>query len=175
PPAPPPLDEPRRRALDGKVAEVLRAEAAYEARARAADADLEYQDDLPLETPPTAPPPRFDDEAAAAAATGSRRDLLPDIDEINSTLRSTSERKAAEVSPASIDVIDRGRRRGFRIGFGLACFVLALGALIYSYAGDIAMRVPVLEGTLVSYVETINGGRAWLEDAVARLAARLNT
>ncbi|MEM6277649.1 MAG: zinc-ribbon domain-containing protein, partial [Pseudomonadota bacterium] len=87
----PPLPPRPRKPLDASVTDVLREEAAFEARARAEDVGMEYQDDLPLVEPPSRPAPEPDQETIATVA-GSRRDLLPDIDEINSTLRATSER-----------------------------------------------------------------------------------
>ncbi|MEL6915260.1 MAG: zinc-ribbon domain-containing protein [Pseudomonadota bacterium] len=174
-PSPAPAEDtaPRRRPLEGAVADVLREEAAFEAKARAEEAGLEFQADLPLATPPAPSRPEVNEEAIAAAVASSRRDLLPDIDEINSTLRATSEREAAGDAPVDEVVRVQRHRRGFRAGFGLACVVLAGLAGLYSYADLVAARVPALEGALAIYVELVTGLRIWLQDAVARLADRI--
>ncbi len=163
----------RRRTLEPDVADVLRQEAAYEARARADETGIEIQEDLPLAPPPEPAPLEVDTEAALKAS-GSRRDLLPDIDEINSTLRATSERGSAAGVAEEISATAR-QRRGFRLGFGLVLFVLGAFAAGYSYAPDISTNVPQLESLLLSYVDMVNSGRAWLEDSVAGLVERLGT
>lgn len=167
---------PRRRPLDDSVADVLREEAAFEARARAEDAGLEFQDDLPLEEPATAPAAEEYAEPEAEPTTGgasSRRDLLPDIDEINSTLRATSERVAPEaVSAAVADTIAK-RRQGFRTGFGLALIVLAMLTFGYTTADTLTTRVPAAAPMLDSYVATVNAGRGWLQSAVEGLVQRM--
>ena len=161
-----------RRPLDAAVTDVLREEAAFEAQARAEEGGLEYQDDLPLDDPPEADPVDLDPEAIATVA-GSRRDLLPDIDEINSTLRSTADRgQAATPSVQEVETV-KSRRRGFRLGFGLVLLLLALAVVIYSYAGPIGDAVPALSGVLDSYVAFVNGLRIRLEDAVVGLTASL--
>ncbi|MEL6550426.1 MAG: zinc-ribbon domain-containing protein [Pseudomonadota bacterium] len=170
-----PVTAPRRRPLESTVADVLREEAEFEAKARAEEEALEYQDDLPLATPPSTPPATIDKEAVAAAVAGSRRDLLPDIDEINSTLRATSERKETDAPPLDEAVQAQRHRRGFRVGFGLACILLALMAGLYSYADMVAAQVPALEGVLAGYVDVLTGWRLWLQDSVARLAERIET
>ncbi|MEM6897380.1 MAG: zinc-ribbon domain-containing protein, partial [Pseudomonadota bacterium] len=143
-PAPAPAatkGEPQRRPLDEVVANVLREEAAYEARARAEDAGLEYQEDLPLDVNTPAPQP---EPARVSAPSGSRRDLLPDIDDINATLRATSERHAGEEAPdAEVTKVQR-RGQGFRTGFGISLLVLGIFAGLYSYSAVIAEAVPGL-------------------------------
>ena len=60
------------------------------------------------------------ESAIATTALGSRRDLLPDIEEINSTLRSGSARTgvgAADLDPEIEAPTHQRKRRGFRTGF----------------------------------------------------------
>lgn len=159
----------QKRSLDAQVAEVLRQEAAREAKARAEDEGLEYQDDLPLENASEAAEDETSGEKVATPS-GSRRDLLPDIDEINSTLRATSDRKTVAVETAEQTAAIQSKRRGFRTGFGLSLLVLGTMAAMYSYATPLAETVPGLEGTLSSYVEWVNGGRLWLQNAMETLA-----
>lgn len=189
----------RRRRLDPEVASVLREEAEKEARARAADGPgLESQPDLGLQEPEElderekrarearermarmrgeADP---DDAAAAAAANASRRNLLPDIDEINSTLRSTSERRTSAVEEAERDVEpDTRRSGGFRRGFLLAILVFALALVVYIYAPQIAERVPQLAGPLDTFVAWVDGLRTvlngWLAAGLAWLDSMAST
>lgn len=192
PPPPPPVDvapEPDparmapapRRPLEPEVAEVLREEAAFEARARAKEQGLEVQDDLPLPEPDPAMTQAEEDakvEATGAivkgGAHGSRRDLLPDIDEINSTLRSTSDREIpARATDPDAAAITHRRRQGFRLGLGTAWIALGLAALVYAQAGWIAEQVPQLRAELDSYVGQVNSLRAWLDGAVAGLVERI--
>ncbi|MEM1233663.1 MAG: zinc-ribbon domain-containing protein [Pseudomonadota bacterium] len=169
---PPPLPPRPRRPLDESVVDVLREEAAFEARARAEDVGMEYQDDLPLMEPPASPPPEPDREIIATVA-GSRRDLLPDIDEINSTLRATSERKAAgTTSPHKLTQAKR-QRQGFRLGMGLAALVLAFFTFAYTLSDWLTDAVPALAPLVDGYVAQVNGGRLWLEDAVNSLVERM--
>ena len=167
---------PRRRPLDESVTDVLREEAAFEARARAEDAGLEFQDDLPLEEPPESPgrDPLVEAEVTATdAAASSRRDLLPDIDETNSTLRAASERASPEVTAATVAQVISKRRQGFRTGFGLALIVLALFTFAYTTAETISDRAPSVAPMLDNYVSMVNAGRGWLEGAVEGLVRRM--
>ena len=117
------------------------------------------------------------DDAAHAAAISSRRDLLPDIDEINSTLRSSGARRPqdkhapAAAEPATV----RQKRRGFRLGFAA---VLALGALLfvlYGYAPDIAEAVPQADPYLSAYVAQVDAARLWLDGQAQGLLRWLDT
>jgi len=163
----------QRRALDAQVAEVLRKEREYEARARAKEQGLEYQDDLPLEAP-TEPEVAEAKVESPAPVAGSRRDLLPDIDEINSTLRATSERKSqASAGTDEVEMIQQGRK-GFRTGFGVSLLILGAFAALYSCAGPISDQVPALAPSLSAYVDAVNGGRLWLQEVVGGLAARID-
>jgi predicted Zn finger-like uncharacterized protein len=113
--------------------------------------------------------------AAATALTGSRRDLLPDIDEINSTLRSSNERRTSKVEEAERASEASPRKRGgFRRGF-LTVFVLAGVALaIYAYAPLIEARVPQAAPYLSGYVQWVDGLRGQLNDGLVRLLAWLD-
>ncbi|MEI4487991.1 zinc-ribbon domain-containing protein [Frigidibacter sp. MR17.14] len=182
-----------RRNLNEAVLSVLREEAEREARARraAATATFERQSELPLDEAP-APRRRFEaapdpvevsapeplaaptaerepeiaDEPAAIPRAVARRDLLPDIEEINSTLRATSERGDEH---ASIDAPEtlRRQRSGFRLGFGLmlALAVLVLG--FYRLGPALAESVPALAGPVQAGVAAIDAARVWLNRLLA--------
>lgn len=115
--------------------------------------------------------------AVGAAVASSRRDLLPDIEEINSTLRSTKDRRAASDSqdPASPESLpQRRRRRGFRRGF-LLVFLLMVGlVLIYANAPFIAEKIPQLDAALSLYVEKVNLARLWLDAKMSAVLVWLN-
>jgi predicted Zn finger-like uncharacterized protein len=115
---------------------------------------------------------------AAAAALGSRRDLLPDIDEINSTLRSGSGRSgpgAADIGPEIEAPTVQRKRRGFRTGFLTVMMIFAVLAVVYVLAPRLSAVVPALESPLTSYVGVIDGGRSWLDTRVQGLLRSLDS
>lgn len=168
--------EPQRQELDPAIADILREEAAREAdaRRREADAAVETQPDLGLDTAAAAPDQRAEDtkrriallkgeEIAADKAeitAASRSELLPDIEEINSSLRSDAERAAPD---APMEAAAIRSRRSFRTGFFGVLLILALLAVIYIFAPLISNIVPALAPTLDSYVATIDGIRLWID------------
>lgn len=185
---------PARRARDDRVFNVLREEAAREQAAREAEAKaaLESQPELDITPPPPAPrsaqdfedapPPRevgdtqlvdHSEEAQIAAAASlagkaaARRDLLPDIEEINSTL--TPEAPASEEQAILTAADENARRRqkgGFRIGFTLVAIIAVLGLGLYLHAPRVAAIVPGSEPALRSYVDLVDKGRFWLDQTI---------
>lgn len=114
------------------------------------------------------------DAAATAAAVGSRRELLPDIEEINSTLRSTTDREDAGDDPDPEAPIRTRKKRGFRRGFMLALIVFLLALLLYVYSPQIMKAVPQTESWLTGYVEWVDGLRGWLDNKLRGMAAWLD-
>ena len=174
---------PRRQVLDESLAEVLREEAERERRAREAEATAstwEEQEELGLEEPGPAPRPVPEERVAQLRGIeaeypengeGSRRDLLPDIEEINHTLRSASERKSAA---AKVETPEPAPRRGgFGLGFSLAVILAALALLGYVFAPQIAERVPQLEPALQSYVALVDRLRIGLEVVTTLLIEKI--
>ncbi|MCP1168199.1 hypothetical protein NHG85_06605, partial [Limimaricola sp. ASW11-118] len=108
----------------------------------------------------------------AAASTGAvtRRDLLPDIEEINSSLRSTAMRGPAH---RASDLGEVRRGSGFRLGFGTALLIAAALALIYSHAGRIGAALPPLAEPLDAFAGSVDMLRgqldAWLRGLLAML------
>ena len=165
---------PARRPLDESLMAVLREEAEREAAARRAEAaPIETQTEMPLDAPAAAQVSDaarrvarlkgVDPDAApsAPARPGSRRRLLPDIEEINSTLRtSTNAAEISEDAPAA--------RSGFRSGFVLAMLLAAVAAGVYAAAPRIAAQVPAAKPVLDGYVAQIDAGRLWLDGAMRR-------
>ena len=177
-PAPqPPAD---RKPLDQSVADILREEAALEAAQRRSEvsAPMESQSDLGLSDPAPKPAPKQPAEpaptpdpsqiaapaaAAVASASASRKELLPDIEEINSSLRSDAERSEAGEMP---DDQSGKKRKGFRSGFVTVLLIILAFVLVYIFADQIAAAIPDLAGPLATYVETDDVWRIWLDDNV---------
>jgi predicted Zn finger-like uncharacterized protein len=161
--------------IDQTVLDVLREEAEREMserqRSRAA---LETQGDLGLVTAPQrskAAPSRIygepDPEAPSsqqatvdepsAAPAPARRNLLPDIEELTSSLEPGSQaREEDEADGGNESAPDRGFRRGVSTVMMIA---LAL-VLVYVLAPTIATYIPAAEGVLRGYVTMIDGLRA---------------
>jgi len=196
-----PTPEPKRRKLDPKVSDILRAEAEAEARVRESEA-LESQPDLGLDDGGDSADnadgqseqaarrareardrmarmrgeePTSQTTAADTAAAGSRRDLLPDIEEINSTLRSTGDRQIAKGDPAPDAPVRERRKRGFRRGFFMSLLIVAVLVLIYVNAAQIVAAVPAVEPVMTGYVGTIDQARVWLDSQVTGLLMWLDT
>lgn len=181
---------PARRELDPAVKDVLREEADRERSAREQEGGLETQPDLGLET--------RDDEAekrnreaqarmarlrgepeGADSATdpepdpGTRRNLLPDIDEINSSLSSDSNDGTGSVDPGDIET-PAPAKSGFRRGFMMMVLLAVIGLLLYMFAPQLAKMVPALGGALGSFVELVDQGRAWLDGTIGGLMGTLD-
>lgn len=183
-----PPDAPQRRELDPAVADILRqeAEAEQELRRKHSSEPLESQPDLGLDGADEpdegdarrtqearermarmrGEPTPMSEAAVNAAAISSRRDLLPDIEEINSTLRNEGERNAADGQADIEGPTAQSKRRSFRTGFLLMLLIFVILALIYLYAPQIAQRVPAMDPLLSSYVGWVDGLRLWLDGYV---------
>ena len=103
---------------------------------------------------PDAPPPEPPKPAA-------RRDLLPDVEEINSTLQPGDAALDAEVD--ALPDLTR-RRSSFRSGFFMMILLLVIAAAIYVMAPKLAEQFPSLKGMLESYVAAVDALRIWLND-----------
>lgn len=189
---------PKPRGLDASVKDILREEVEYESRARAAEQpeSLETQGDLGLdrgEDRSTATNRQADesanrlrrlrgqDDAATAAAVAAtvrsskdtRRDLLPDIEEINSTLRTSGD------APRNPDLGQKtsngaNRARGFRLGFALVILLAGAAVFVYSSHDSLSQSYPQAAPYIDSYMASANGVRVWLDDKVAGLFLKLN-
>lgn len=198
PPPPPPVARgaepeataPAPRNIDESVLAVLREEAAREAAARRAETPpaLETQTEMPLEPGSNRRTGSRSDEMPAATrlsqpafnpvpeAVRSRGDRLPAIDEINSTLRATSNRAGDVEDDAMTSLAPRRPARG---GFGrgfLSLFLLGVIILaLYVFAPLIAVKVPALAGVANAYVMAVNAARVWLDDRVRALIGILRS
>jgi predicted Zn finger-like uncharacterized protein len=158
-------------AVDDSVLAILREEAEREAQARRAEGarPLETQTDLGIEAAlPAAKKmvePESDDTFAA------RRTRLPDVEEINSTLR-PSESVEDGMGPDGLPVVEK--RSGFRSGFILVLTVAILGSAIYVSADAIAEMVPAIAGPLKAYVSFVDSLRLHLDGLMQSATVAIN-
>lgn len=177
-PSTPPLDQPapkavgaKKRTLDSAVLDVLREEAEREVAAREAEGST-----IPTGAAvvaPAAPESAVDEREAGIVTRAQRRELLPDIEEINSTLRASSERSGdpvADDAPQS----QRQRRDGFRRGFVTGIAAIAILWLPYLMADVIRVHVPALGSTIDSYQSAIDAGRVWLDRVMKSTTDQMN-
>ena len=175
----------RGRGLDPALSDILREEAEREASLRAAESEsLETQPELGLDSAAA------EDEAArrtrqardrmarmrgedprqlAAAETGSRKELLPDIEEINSTLRSAG--SAAPAPQTASEEPPVQRKGGFARGFALSLIAALALVMVYDNAALISEKVPQADSALSSYVGWVDQARLWLDGQVKSLTS----
>ena len=109
----------------------------------------------------------------ATAKAAARRDLLPDIEEINSTLRANSDR--AREADNEVEALPdlKPRRRGFRSGFVLVMIVAVVLAMAYIMAPRIVAQIPGSAPAMKSYVTTVDGWRLWLDGVMQSASGSL--
>ncbi|MFV0490864.1 MAG: zinc-ribbon domain-containing protein [Pseudorhodobacter sp.] len=192
PASPPPktVDQPLppRRTLDESLLAVLKEEAEREAAARRAEArPLETQTDLGLDEVPTAAlgkrkpaePPAPKPKTVKESNTGTedretadhdeaerpaaRRDLLPDLEEINSTLSASNEERPGETTEGEATPSPRSAFRG---GFVLMIAAAALFAALYFTAPRIVEEFPASHDVMSAYVGQVDQWRGWLDRVV---------
>lgn len=168
-------------AVDESVLAILREEAEREAKARRVEAKpLEIQPDLGVEAAvphkqtPTAVPAEVPaaDDLDASAKPSARRDLLPDVEEINSTLRPSEDQGDAEAAAAASDAPAEARS-SFRSGFLLVMTIAILGAALYMAAPMLRDAVPALAGYLDAYVDFVDGLRLQLDGLMRSATAAI--
>ncbi|MEL7462031.1 MAG: zinc-ribbon domain-containing protein [Pseudomonadota bacterium] len=179
--------------LDDDIAEILRQEAEREVTQRRSEDPpaLEAQAELGLgEEPPSevlrerlermrgdgvpqATVAQTLTAATAAPLDGPRRERLPDIEEIKTTLR-PGDLKPTDEPPIGPSEMNRIRQAGFRRGF--ATLVLAAGVLVagYVFAPQIIDLIPASEPAMMSYVDTANSVRDGIDRMMARAITGLN-
>lgn len=177
---------PKRRELDPEVADILREEAEHESRKREGEAavGLESQSDLGLDA-------LGDDEATRRAREARERmarmrgedpetenepqedspdltprprsRLLPDIDEVTTTIKSEDPPVAIQTG-AEMAVADPPvKRGGFGRGFSLIILLGVVLVVLYLNASQISSSVPALSGVLDAYVVQVDKLRIWLD------------
>lgn len=160
-------------AVDDSVLAILREEAEREAKARQAEAarPLETQTELGIEQAVREVnlphQPVYEDTALAA-----RRARLPDVEEINSTLR-PSNAVVEDDTPAEAPMPAEGRS-SFRSGFLVVMTLAILGSAIYGSADTIATAVPSLAGVLEGYVAFVDSLRLQLDGLMQSATVAIN-
>lgn len=181
---PPPAETPRR-SIDESVLAVLREEAEREAAARRGERlRIETQTEMPLSQGPkgaaavalTRPEARTAGSDAPTAAPARpvetfpeaprKRTLLPEIEEIKSSLHPSSEPEE-EGQPGVLP--DPRKGDGFRAGFVYTVLVAVILVAIYVTAPLIAEKVPALRGPLETYVVAVNRARVALNGQIQAL------
>jgi len=173
---------------DNSFTDVLREEAEREARLRAEESapGLETQTELGLEPGPDDARRRAEEararmarlrgeqgptpsEPAPEPGVESRRGLLPDIDEINSTLKGGDNAVAPAVAPTASGPKSKRRSSGFTRGIAIAVLIAVALTLVYSNAPDISAALPQADPALNAYVAFVDNARIWLDQMMARL------
>jgi len=181
---PAPTPEPEARKLDQGVLDILREEAEHETIARKADViqTVETQPDLGLQ--------QAGQSSHAAASDVQERtarlrgisapvdknttpgDMLPDIDEINSSL--SSDTQPDELAQQEEPVGKKKGRRGFRFGFSLVLILAAIALLVYVYAPQIIEKLPASKSYLEGYVDKVDQLRMWLDNLMQNATAKIS-
>jgi predicted Zn finger-like uncharacterized protein len=171
------------RNIDESVLAVLREEAAREVAARKAEIPapaLETQTEMPLAQASAAvanrvvarlkgePEPKTEPQPARP-----RRELLPAIEEINSTLRASSGRAGEEDASLVAAEAAQAARGRFGNGFLMLVVLAAIGLALYIFAPLIASRVPALAGAATAYVAGVDTVRIWLDAEIRSLIGML--
>jgi len=94
--------------------------------------------------------------------SAARHRLLPDIDEINDTLRGETA-AAGAAAAATVAGAEAARRGGFRRGFITVVVIAVLAAVLYLLAPMLAERFPTLAPPLAAYTDWVDGIRLWLD------------
>ncbi len=125
-------------------------------------ADTEDPDNAPEAVPP---------QAERAASASSRSEMLPDIDEINQTLRAATDRRPAETPEGRAPAADPDTQSGFSRGLSIGILIVVLAVALYIFAAPIAESVPALAPFLETYVAQANDLRVWLQTTLEGLGA----
>lgn len=166
-------------AVDDSVLAILREEAEREAQARLAEAarPVETQVDLGIDSAVPARPAEISPvvpAVAAATVAGAdpmRRTRLPDVEEINSTLRPTETAADDGTGPETAPVEGRS---SFRSGFLLVMTVAILGSALYGSADALASAIPALAGPLAAYVSFVDSLRLHLDGLMQSATVAIN-
>ncbi len=167
-------------AVDESVLAILREEAEREAQARRSEASpLESQTDLGLDAAMPGrekPAPSklngdlVDHASDAALKPSARRDLLPDVEEINSTLRPSEIPVADFIQPGP----PQRETRGFRSGFLMVMTIAIIGTAIYTAAPRLSVMVPALAGPLDAFVGAVDSLRLSLDGVMQSATVAIN-
>jgi predicted Zn finger-like uncharacterized protein len=193
PPMPPAASaSPVQRQIDESVLAVLREEAEREMIARRLDAQaLETQQELGIDAaiaatmasagpqtamPRATPTPEPDPDPAPVNEPKrelTRREMLPDIEEINSTLRPGDVAVSDDGEAFEIARRPEAGRSSFRSGFVLMLVLAVIGLAAYVMAPQISAQIPAAKPAMDGYVSFVDAGRTWLDETTRGLIASL--
>jgi predicted Zn finger-like uncharacterized protein len=177
PPPPPAPTAPTEAAAaystDESVLAILREEAEREAQARQSDAAAAPAKKSGRSAASRSKkPPAHAEDVVVDAKPSARRDLLPDVEEINSTLRPSDlpegEGDGLAMPPPAIP------RNGFRAGFLTMISLAVVGAAVYTLSGVLSDLIPGLAGPLAAYVAFIDGLRLSLDGVMQSATVAIN-
>ncbi len=179
-------DLPKRQELEPSVTDILREEATLEQQTRFAEVDnrIETQPDLGINQDSgeinkrsaqvrermarLKGPADTDAEQVneiESLQSGSRRDLLPNIEEITSSLSSATndEMNSADANAESASGELRPAGGKFSKGFLYAVLFMGLAAVIYIFAPALEATIPALKSPLGHYTDMIDAMRSALD------------
>lgn len=193
--APPPIapvvqNEPEAKTpnsgLDAQMLAVLKEEAEREVQARRAEVQpMETQPELGLETPAAgggiggavarrlARLKGIDPDLPVSKAK-SRREVFPEIEEINSTLRPSSEKRDSDAANISDGMVDAPvEKSAFRTGFSLVLLLAVVAIAVYVMAPELRQQIPGAAGLIDAYVDQVNAARLGLDATLKTMIAWL--
>lgn len=180
-PTPPQRDNETLRRRDEETARTarLRTEQPAAAASKPAQAELPRQNIPPSQNATPVRDTVSDDTkiAVAAAVADSRRALLPDIEEINSSLRSTSDRRPARADDherpgggTTVTPAQNTRPRGFSRGFSITPLIAMILLALYVFAPAIIDAMPGLAPVMEAYISAVDALRIALDAQVQNLS-----
>lgn len=128
-----------------------------------------------LSTPFEPEDPASEPEEPVSAARQSRRNLLPDIEEINSSLQAEGAkgRASPDMNPSSSS--GQEQRGGFRTGFLLVVVLAAAVIGLYAAAPSLGIRFPAAAPVLNAFVATVDRGRVAIDALMQKSLDSLNS
>ena len=168
--------QPAPREIDPEVSGILREEAERESKLRAREKEtLESQTDMGLDSLPADEAGKRSRETRERMAQMRGEDpardrprsrLLPEVDEVSSTLRARDE-PAPPNSAVAFPVEPPRAGGGFTRGFALVLVIAALLIVAYVQSAKLAEAVPALGPALDAYVAAVDSGRLWLDSKLS--------
>lgn len=110
--------------------------------------------------------------AKGAELTAPRKERLPDIEEISSSLRPDQAKGGEKAIPTP--ELNRIRQSGFRRGFSIMVLAAAAAVAAYVFAPQIIGMIPASEPAMLAYVDTANGVRDQIDQVMGRAIAVLD-